>query len=68
MGEMYLCRLCNNLFYESRNESRLGRWGKIGYFLVAEKAKLERFKRSVGKEKKTKITTDKDFEAENTLI
>jgi hypothetical protein len=41
MGEMYLCRICNNLSYESRNESRLGRWGQIGHFLVAERQMRE---------------------------
>jgi hypothetical protein len=34
-GGMYLgCRHCYNLSYESRNESRMGRPGGIGYILV----------------------------------
>jgi hypothetical protein len=35
VGEVYLCRICNDLTYESRNETRLGRWGQKGFFLVA---------------------------------
>jgi len=31
------CRHCYNLSYESRNESRLGRFGSIGYSIVAER-------------------------------
>lgn len=33
----YGCRYCYNLSYESRNESRLGRFGQLGYLLKAEK-------------------------------
>ena len=36
-GNYFGCRHCYDLSYESRNESRLGRWGQIGYFLVAER-------------------------------
>ncbi len=31
------CRHCYNLSYESRNESRLGRFGQLGYLLKAER-------------------------------
>ena len=31
------CRHCYDLTYESRNESRLGRIGQLGYFLNAER-------------------------------
>ena len=34
------CRDCYDLSYESRNESRLGRIGNIGFLLVADR-KLE---------------------------
>ena len=37
LGEMYLCRTCNDLTYESRNESRIGRPGGIGYYLTLER-------------------------------
>ncbi len=33
LGEMYFCRKCNDLTYESRNESRSYRRGSVGYFL-----------------------------------
>ena len=37
-GAVYFgCRHCYNLSYESRNESRLGRFGNIGYNIVAER-------------------------------
>lgn len=36
-GGLFVCRLCANLTYESRNESRMGRPGGIGYFLVCER-------------------------------
>ena len=37
-GAVYFgCRHCYNLSYESRNESRLGRFGQLGYLLKAEK-------------------------------
>lgn len=36
-GKYFGCRHCSNLSYESRNESRLGRFGNIGYFLVADR-------------------------------
>jgi hypothetical protein len=36
-GSYFGCRHCYDLSYESRNESRLGRWGEIGYPLVAER-------------------------------
>ncbi len=31
------CRYCYDLSYESRNETRLGRWGQIGYVLKADR-------------------------------
>ncbi len=37
-GNVYFrCRHCYDLSYESRNESRLGRFGNIGYTIVAER-------------------------------
>ena len=36
-GNYFGCRHCYDLSYESRNESRLGRFGSIGYPLVAER-------------------------------
>ena len=36
-GNYFGCRHCYNLSYESRNESRLGRFGNIGYTIVAER-------------------------------
>jgi len=36
-GHYYGCRNCYNLSYESRNESRLGRFGSIGYPIVADR-------------------------------
>ena len=37
-GDIYFCcRGCHNLSYNSRNESRLGRFGNIGYNIVAER-------------------------------
>ena len=37
-GNVYFrCRHCYDLSYESRNESRLGRFGNIGYNIVAER-------------------------------
>ena len=37
-GDIYFCcRGCHNLSYHSRNESRLGRFGNIGYNIVAER-------------------------------
>ena len=35
-GNYFGCRHCYNLSYESRNESRLGRFGQLGYLLKAE--------------------------------
>ena len=37
IGEMYLCRNCNDLTYESRNEPRLCRFGQMGHFLIVER-------------------------------
>jgi len=37
----FLCRTCQNLSYESRNESRMGRPGGIGYIFVVER-KIEK--------------------------
>lgn len=42
-GQYFGCRHCYNLTYESRNESRLGRPGGIGYFLVQERKLEERY-------------------------
>ena len=39
----FTCRTCANLTYESRNESRLGRFGQMGYFIVAERQMEERY-------------------------
>jgi len=36
-GKYFGCRHCYNLSYESRNESRLGRFGGIGYSIKAER-------------------------------
>jgi len=36
-GRYFGCRHCYNLSYESRNESRLGRIGQLGYLLKAER-------------------------------
>lgn len=36
-GNYFGCRHCYDLSYESRNESRLGRIGQLGYFLKAER-------------------------------
>jgi len=36
-GKYYGCRHCYNLSYESRNESRLGRPGGLGYWLKVER-------------------------------
>ena len=36
-GNYFGCRHCYNLSYESRNECRLGRFGNIGYPIVAER-------------------------------
>ncbi len=41
LGEMYFCRICNDLTYESRNETRLGRRGQIRHFLAAERQMRE---------------------------
>jgi len=39
------CRHCYNLSYESRNESRLGRIGQLGYLLKVEKQYEELYKK-----------------------
>lgn len=36
-ADYFGCRHCYNLSYESRNESRFGRIGQLGYLLKAEK-------------------------------
>ena len=36
-GNYFGCRHCYDLSYESRNESRLGRFGSIGYPIVADR-------------------------------
>ncbi len=36
-GKYFGCRHCHDLSYESRNESRLGRFGNIGYGIVSER-------------------------------
>jgi len=38
------CRHCYDLSYESRNESRLGRFGQLGYILKAERQYEELYK------------------------
>jgi len=43
-GHYFGCRHCYNLSYESRNECRLGRFGSIGYPLVAERKIEELYK------------------------
>lgn len=56
-GYYFGCRHCYNLSYESRNESRLGRFGQLGYFLRAEKQMEElqnRIKRNFYAGKPTK--------------
>jgi len=35
-GRYFGCRHCHELSYDSRNESRLGRWGQAGYCLKLE--------------------------------
>ena len=53
----YGCRHCYNLSYESRNESRLGRIGQLGYLLKAERQMEElqsRIKRNFYRGKPTK--------------
>ena len=44
--DYFCCRTCANLTYESRNESRLGRFGNIGYCIVAER-KMEELYMSI---------------------
>jgi len=47
-GKYFGCRHCYNLSYESRNESRIGRPGGIGYFLALDRKieeKEEKLKR-----------------------
>ncbi|MDH4203412.1 MAG: hypothetical protein OEV87_11045 [Phycisphaerae bacterium] len=44
-GKYFGCRHCHNLSYESRNESRLGRFGQMGYFLVLDRKLEERYKK-----------------------
>lgn len=36
-GDYFGCRHCYNLSYESRNETRIGRFGQLGYLMKAEK-------------------------------
>ena len=40
-GDYFGCRHCYDLSYESRNESRLGRFGQMGHFLVLERQMRE---------------------------
>jgi len=35
--DRFVCRDCSDLTYDSRNESRLGRFGQLGYMLKAER-------------------------------
>jgi len=44
-GNYFGCRHCYNLSYESRNESRLGRIGKLGYVLKVERQIEELYKK-----------------------
>jgi hypothetical protein len=56
-GKYFGCRQCYNLSYDSRNESRLGRIGQLGYFLKAERQMRElknRIKRNFYAGKPTK--------------
>jgi len=51
------CRHCYKLSYESRNESRLGRFGQLGYLLKAERQMEElssQIKRNFYDDKPTK--------------
>ena len=43
-GNYFGCRHCYDLSYESRNECRLGRFGNIGFTLVAERKIEELYK------------------------
>jgi hypothetical protein len=43
-GKYFGCRHCYDLSYESRNECRLGRFGNIGFTLVAERKIEELYK------------------------
>ena len=43
-SELFGCRHCYNLSYESRNECRLGRFGQLGYILKAERQYEELYK------------------------
>jgi len=45
-GNYFGCRHCYNLSYESRNESRLGRFGNIGYTIVADR-KIEELRKQI---------------------
>lgn len=45
-GNYFGCRHCYDLSYESRNESRLGQFGNIGFPLVAER-KIEELYRQI---------------------
>ena len=45
-GNYYGCRFCYDLSYESRNESRLGRIGQLGYILKAERQYEELYKKT----------------------
>jgi len=44
-GNYFGCRHCYDLSYESRNESRLGRIGQLGYLLKVEKQYEELYKK-----------------------
>ena len=45
-GNYFGCRHCYDLSYESRNESRLGRFGQWGYVLKAERQYEELYKKT----------------------
>lgn len=45
-GNYFGCRHCYDLSYESRNESRLGRFGQLGYILRAERQYEELYKKT----------------------
>jgi hypothetical protein len=79
-GKYFGCRHCYNLSYESRNESRLGRIGQLGYLLKAERQfedLYKQIKRWTYKGKPTKKARklqileqriDRDFSANKMLL
>ena len=47
--EYFICRTCADLTYESRNESRMGRPGGIGHFIVSDR-KIEELMKNIKRE------------------